>query len=74
MLQDNGFASKKSYNYKPNTWTSNQSDVTHQELFRRATYNLSELVSYIKVRMFFENADGKTSVNVRPVGYFFLFC
>ena len=48
----------------PVRWSSNNSDMSQQDLFIAATYHLSELVNYVRIRMFAENDKGEFSVKL----------
>ena len=49
----------KSYNYKDNTtWTSNDTTVSHKQLFNKATYSLNEIIKRLLVRTIFADKHG----------------
>ena len=58
-IKENGIESIKNYNYKYNlTWTSNNTQLTPQQLFLDATYSLSDLVKAIKIRHLDADTNG----------------
>ena len=61
-FQSNGIASVQNYNYKINlNWTSNNTLLSQQQLFKDATYSLNELVRKVKVRHLDANDQGQFS-------------
>ena len=50
-IQSNGIMSVRKYNFKYDlNWTSNNSEITKQHLFAKATFKLSEIVKKLKIR------------------------
>ena len=62
-FQEHGISSRKNYNDgrkdRTLTWSSNDSSVDQQELFRDATYNFTEIVKRIYIRFIQADTNGK---------------
>ena len=53
VLKAHGIGEVKNYNWKTDlNWTSNQTDVTEDELFEMATYTSEELIKRFYIRYF----------------------
>ena len=46
------------------TWNSNDTSVDQQELFKDATYNLTEIVKQISIRFIQADKTGKTNTDI----------
>ena len=63
--QSNGIPSMENYNLKYNlNWTSNDTEISKQQLFNDATYSLEEIVKRIKVRTIFDDIHGTHTFEV----------
>ena len=47
------------------TWTSNDTSVDQQELFKEVTYSFTEIVKRIYIRYINADKNGKTNVNIK---------
>ena len=58
-FKEHGIASIKRYNYKENlNWTSNNTDISPQQLFLNATYSLTDIVKKIDLRFLKSDEKG----------------
>ena len=58
-FKKHGIISTKRYNYKENlTWTSNDTDVSPQQLFQEATFSLKDIVKKIYIRFLKADENG----------------
>ena len=67
LFQQHGIPSVKNYNYGKTrnlTWTSNDTLVDQQELFKIATYNFTEIVKQIYVRFMQADPNGRTETYI----------
>lgn len=64
-FQTHGIASVSNYNYKDGlTWTSNDTNISSQELFMLATNSFEDIVQSLFIRTISEDDAGDFSVKV----------
>ena len=71
MLKLNGISSVKAYNdaRKYNlTWSSNDTNVDEETLFKQATYSLDAIVKKIYIRFISASDEGKTNTIISVDG------
>ena len=69
-LQAHGIMSIDNYNYKENlNWTSNDTQVSPQELFESATFSFKEIVRSLSIRTISEDTDGTFYQTADPIEF-----
>ena len=64
-FQSHGIAAVSNYNYKDDlTWTSNDKNISSQDLFMLATNSFEDIVQSLFIRTISEDEEGDFSVKV----------
>ncbi len=69
MFQAHGISSTTNYNNKVNmTWSSNDSSVSEEELFKLSTYEVEEIFKEVFIRYFKADDQGEFSEKLKLDG------